>query len=155
MKQLTQRKPMPVHARARGFTLIEMLVVLVIIGLLAGLVGPKLFGNVDKAKVQTATVQIKQLKGALEAMRLDIGVFPTEEQGLALLVEQPKDDKLRSKWHGPYLEDGVVPQDPWSNPYQYSIPGANGQPFALYSFGADGKKGGEGYDADIGTLPPQ
>jgi general secretion pathway protein G len=143
------------QARARGFTLIEMLVVLVIIGLLAGLVGPKLFTKVDEAKVKTATVQVKQIKGALEAMRLDIGTFPTEEQGLNLLVEQPKDDKLRSKWHGPYLEETTVPLDPWGNAYQYSLPGANGQPFALYSFGADGKKGGEGYDADIGMLPPQ
>jgi general secretion pathway protein G len=141
--------------RSYGFTLIEMLVVLVIIGLLAGLVGPRLFSKVDTAKVQTAQAQVKQLKGALETMRLDIGNFPTEEQGLNLLVEAPKDDRLRAKWKGPYLEDTTVPLDPWGNSYQYSLPGANGQPFALYSFGADGKKGGEGNDADIGMLPPQ
>lgn len=142
------------RTRSSGFTLIEMLVVLVIIGLLAGLVGPKLFTKVDSSKIQTAQTQVKMLKGALETMRLDIGVFPTEEQGLALLNEAPKDEKLRAKWHGPYLDE-TLPNDPWGNPYQYSMPGSNGQPFALYSFGADGKKGGEGNDADIGMLPPE
>jgi general secretion pathway protein G len=148
MKQPNQRK------RASGFTLLEMLVVLVIIGLLAGLVGPKMFSKVDSSKVQTAQTQVKMLKGSLETMRLDIGVFPTEEQGLVLLNEPPKDEKLRAKWKGPYLDE-ALPLDPWGNPYQYSLPGSNGQPFALYSFGADGKKGGEGLDADVGMLPPQ
>lgn len=137
-----------------GFTLIEMLVVLVIIGLLAGLVGPKLFSKVDSSKVQTAQTQVKMFKGALETLRLDIGTFPPTEDGLAILSEPPKDEKLRAKWKGPYLDE-ALPNDPWGNPYQYSIPGTNGQPFALYSFGADGKKGGEGTDADIGMLPPQ
>ena len=135
----------------RGFTLIEMLVVLVIIGLLAGLVGPKLFTKVDSSKIQTTQTQVKMFKGALETLRLDIGRFPTQEEGLAILAEAPKDEKLKAKWKGPYLDE-AVPQDPWGNPYQYSTPGANGQPFALYSFGADGKKGGEGNDADIGML---
>lgn len=137
-----------------GFTLIEMLVVLVIIGLLAGLVGPKLFTKVDSSKIQTAQTQVKMLKGALETLRLDIGRFPAQEEGLAMLSETPKDEKLKAKWKGPYLDE-VLPQDPWGNPYQYSTPGANGQPFALYSFGADGKKGGEGNDADIGMLPSE
>lgn len=138
--------------KARGFTLIEMLVVLVIIGLLAGLVGPKLFGKVDSSKVQTAQTQVKMLKGALESMRLDIGRYPTTAEGLALLNTLPQDDKIRGRWHGPYL-DGEIPLDPWGAPYQYSVPGANGQAFALYSFGADGKAGGEGVDADVGYLP--
>jgi len=142
------------RTRSSGFTLIEMLVVLVIIGLLAGLVGPKLFTKVDSSEIQTAQTRVKMLKGALETMRLDIGVFPTEEQGLALLSERPKDEKLAAKWHGPYLDE-ALPNDPWGNPYQYSMPGSNGQPFALYSFGADGKKGGEGNDAVIGMLPPE
>lgn len=137
-----------------GFTLIEMLVVLVIIGLLAGLVGPKLFTKVDSSKVQTAQTQIKMLKGALETLRLDIGTFPSEADGLAILNQPPTDEKLKAKWKGPYLDE-ALPLDPWGNPYQYSLPGSNGQPFALYSFGADGKKGGEGNDADIGMLPPQ
>jgi len=136
-----------------GFTLIEMLVVLVIIGLLAGLVGPKLFTKVDSSKVQTAQTQVKMFKGALETLRLDTNRFPTESEGLALLNNPPADEKLRARWRGPYLDE-EVPKDPWGNPYQYSLPGTNNQPFALYSLGADGKRGGEGFDADIGYLPP-
>lgn len=135
-----------------GFTLLEMLVVLVIIGLLASLVGPKLFTKVDSSKVTTAQTQVKMLKGALEALRLDVGRFPTESEGLALLNTPPTDEKLRSRWRGPYLDE-AVPPDPWGSPYQYSVPGAGGQPFALYSFGADGKPGGDGFDADVGYLP--
>ncbi|HUW36064.1 MAG TPA: type II secretion system major pseudopilin GspG [Rhodocyclaceae bacterium] len=135
-----------------GFTLLEMLVVLVIIGLLAGLIGPRLFTKVDSAKVQTAQTQIKMLKGALETLRLDIGRFPTEAEGLALLNTAPTDEKLKSLWRGPYLDE-ELPKDPWGTPYQYALPGANGQPFALYSLGADGKRGGEGLDADLGYLP--
>ncbi|HSY27502.1 MAG TPA: type II secretion system major pseudopilin GspG, partial [Burkholderiaceae bacterium] len=121
------------HKRSRGFTLLEMLVVLVIIGLLAGLVGPKMFSKVDSSKVQTAQTQVKMLKGTLETMRLDIGRFPTTEEGLALLNDRPKDEKLSAKWKGPYLDE-ALPNDPWGNPYQYSVPGSNSQPFALYSF---------------------
>lgn len=136
-----------------GFTLIEMLVVLVIIGMLAALVGPKLFGRVDSSKVKTAEVQIKMLKGTLETFRLDVGRFPSQAEGLSVLNRAPQEDRARANWRGPYL-DQDVPLDPWGNPYAYSLPGANGQPFALYSLGADGKRGGEGTDADIGTLPP-
>jgi general secretion pathway protein G len=137
----------------RGFTLLELLVVLVIIGLLGSLVGPKLFGKADAAKVQTAQTQVRMLKGALETMRLDISRFPTEAEGLGVLNAAPKDESFASRWKGPYLDD-VVPVDPWGRPYQYGIPGANGQPMAIYSLGADGKRGGEGNDADIGILPP-
>ena len=137
-----------------GFTLIEMLVVMVIIGLLAGLVGPRLFSKVDLAKVQTAQAQVKMLRGAVESVRLDIGRYPTAEEGLSLLARPPADPALGSRWRGPYLED-ALPLDPWGHPYQYSLPGADGQPFALYSLGADGKRGGEGDDRDIGILPPQ
>lgn len=140
------------HRRIPGFTLIEMLVVLVIIGLLAGLVGPKLFGKVDSSRVQTAQTQVKMIKGALESMRLDIGRYPTTAEGLALLNTLPQDEKIRGRWRGPYL-DGDLPLDPWSMSYQYSVPGLNGQPFALYSLGADGKPGGEEMDADVGYLP--
>lgn len=135
-----------------GFTLLEMLVVLVIIGLLASLVGPKLFTKVDSSKVTTAQTQVKMLKGALETLRLDVGRFPTESEGLALLNAPPADEKLRARWRGPYLDE-ALPPDPWGNPYQYGVPGAGGQPFALYSMGADGKRGGEGFDADVGYLP--
>lgn len=138
---------------SRGFTLIEMLVVLVIIGMLAALVGPKLFGRVDSSKVKTAEVQIKMFKGSLETFRLDVGRFPTQAEGLLVLNQAPTDERVRARWRGPYL-DQEVPLDPWGNAYVYSLPGANGQPFALYSFGGDGKRGGEGTDADVGTLPP-
>ncbi|MBC7705705.1 MAG: type II secretion system major pseudopilin GspG [Rhodoferax sp.] len=140
-------------ARHYGFTLLELLVVLVIIGLLGSLVGPKLFGKADAAKVQTAQTQVRMLKGALETMRLDISRFPTESEGLALLNTAPKDEAITSRWKGPYLDD-AVPADPWGRPYQYSLPGVNGQPMAIYSLGADGKRGGEGNDADVGILPP-
>lgn len=143
----------PSTYKSHGFTLIEMLVVLVIIGLLAGLVGPKLFGRVDSAKVQTAGAQIRMFKGSLETFRLDVGRFPAQAEGLPVLNQAPTEERARARWRGPYL-DQEVPLDPWGNPYLYSLPGANGQPYALYSLGGDGKRGGEGSDADIGTLPP-
>jgi general secretion pathway protein G len=137
----------------RGFTLLELLVVLVIIGLLGSLVGPKLFGKADAAKIQTAQTQAKMFKGAIETMRLDIGRYPTASEGLALLNEAPKDERIAPRWKGPYLDE-TLPLDPWGNPYQYSLPGAGNQPMAIYSLGADGKRGGEGNDADVGILPP-
>lgn len=137
-----------------GFTLLEMLVVLVIIGLLAGLVGPRLFGKVDESKVKTAQTQIKMLRGALETYRLDIGRFPSAQEGLSALYSPPVDPQTKPRWKGPYLDE-QVPLDPWGHPYQYSFPGAEGQPFALYSQGADGQPSGEGYDADVGYLPPR
>ena len=141
-----------ISPRQQGFTLLEMLVVLVIIGLLAGLVGPRLFGKVDSSKVSTAETQIKMIKGALETMRLDINRFPTVDEGLKILYDQPSQEQVKNLWQGPYLDE-PVPLDPWEKPYQYSIPGKNNQPFALYSFGADGQPGGEGTAADIGYLP--
>lgn len=141
------------HTHIRGFTLLEMLVVLVIVGLLASLVGPKLFNKVDSSKVQTAQTQVKMLKGALETFRLDVGRYPTTAESLLALGTPPQDGRAQAAWKGPYL-DGDVPLDPWGTPYQYSTPGSNNAPFALYSLGADGKRGGEGIDADIGLLPP-
>lgn len=139
--------------RQRGFTLLEMLVVLVIIGLIASLVGPRLFAKVDSSKVQVADTQVRMLRGAVESFRLDVGRMPSAEEGLEVLTRAPSDDKGGSRWRGPYLDEGL-PKDPWGNSYQYSIPGADGMPFALYSFGADGQRGGEGNDADVGFLPP-
>ncbi len=136
-----------------GFTLVEMLVVMVIIGLLAGLIGPRLFSRVDDSKVRTAEVQVRIMKGALETMRLDIGRFPTEEEGVRMLFDPPADERLRSLWRGPYLDE-QIPQDPWGIPYKYTTPGRDGRPFALYSLGADGQPGGEGINADLGFLPP-
>jgi general secretion pathway protein G len=143
-----------IDKRKQGFTLLEMLVVLVIMGLLAALIGPRLFDKVDKGKAQTAEVQIKMIKGALDTMRLDLGRFPKQGEGLSYLYTPPQDEKLRSLWRGPYLDEPVKP-DPWGNPYQYQVPGRDSYPFALFSYGADGVLGGEGYNADVGYLPPQ
>jgi general secretion pathway protein G len=142
----------PSLPRARGFTLLEMIVVLVLIGLIMGLVGPRLFAQADKAKVQTAETQIRMIRGALETMRLDIGRYPSSEEGLRLLVERPTDPSTGRRWAGPYLDD-AVPQDPWKNDYQYVLRPSANKPFSLFSLGADGRSGGEGYDSDLGYLP--
>jgi len=136
-----------------GFTLMEMLVVLAIIGLIVGLVGPRILGTVDREAPKIASTQTKLLRGAIENFRLDVGRYPTTQEGLAALITKPSDPLIASRWRGPYA-DGEVPLDPWKNPYQYSVPGANGQPFALFSMGSDGKRGGDGDAADIGMLPP-
>lgn len=135
-----------------GFTLLEMLVVLVIIGLIAGLVGPRLFTRMDVSKVQTAQAQIKLLRGALETYRLDVGVFPSNEQGLRVLNFAPDEAVAKAKWKGPYL-DGDVPLDPWGLAYLYQVPGPDGRGFYIWSYGADSKPGGESNDADIGIVP--
>ncbi|MDQ3039210.1 MAG: type II secretion system major pseudopilin GspG [Pseudomonadota bacterium] len=137
-----------------GFTLLEMIVVLVIIGLIMGLVGPRLFGQADKAKVQTAGTQIKMLSGALQTLRLDIGRLPTAEEGLATLVTAPAEPRAAKSWAGPYIDDDL-PNDPWGNPYGYAPASSGNQPFSLYSLGADAKPGGEGIDADIGRNSAQ
>lgn len=134
----------------KGFTLLEMLVVLVIIGLLAGLVGPQLMGRVDTSRQTTAETQGRMLKSALDTMRLDIGRYPTKEEGLGMLVRPPQDERVARKWRGPYLSEDL-PADPWGNPYQYEPVSANS--VAIYSFGADGTAGGEDINADVGILP--
>jgi len=141
-------------SQINGFTLLEMIVVLVIVGMLMGLVGPRLFKQADKAKVQTAETQIKMLKGALQTMRLDINRYPTANEGLSLLTSRPASGRLQQLWDGPYTEDGV-PLDPWDFPYQYSGASSQNQDFSLYSFGADNQAGGEGFNADVGYLPIQ
>jgi general secretion pathway protein G len=133
----------------RGFTLLEMLVVMVIIGLLAGLVGPRIFGKVDSSKVQTAQTQIKMLESAIGILKLDVGTHPPKEAGLGWLIRAPSEDNYKARWTGPYIE-GKLPTDPWGNPYLYTAPGGPGKAFAVYSLGADGQPGGEGLNADIG-----
>lgn len=127
-----------------GFTLIELLVVMIIIGLLAALVGPRLFGKVDKAKQQAAQAQIELLSTALASFRLDVGRFPNEQEGLKILMERPTG---LEKWDGPYLSK-EIPKDPWGNDYVYKNPGEHG-PYDLMSYGMDGVPGGEGNDLDI------
>ncbi len=138
--------------KTRGFTLLEMLVVLVIIGLIVGLVGPRLFARLDSSKVQVADTQARMLRGAVETFRLDLGRLPSDSEGLAVLFTAPADERARTRWRGPYLDE-AVPLDPWGNPYQYGLKGRDGQPFFIYSLGADGQRGGEGNDADVGYLP--
>jgi general secretion pathway protein G len=146
----TQMAPVWRRARQAGFTLLEMLVVLVIMGLLAGLVGPQLLARVDTSKVSAANTQARMLKTSLDTMRLDVGRFPTKEEGLDLLNKPPRDERLARRWHGPYLSEDV-PLDPWGNPYVYVQESDSG--IALFSLGADGKPGGEGNNADVGFLP--
>ena len=132
-----------------GFSLIELLVVLVILGMLGGLVGPRLFERVDSSKVDTALSQVRMLKSAMGTFRLDVGRYPTTEEGLVALAFKPASLK---RWRGPYVED-LVPNDPWGNPYVYVGTAENFQGFALYSRGADGVDGGEGLSADVGFTP--
>lgn len=134
----------PRFARLRGFTLLELLVVMVIIGLLAGYVGPKFFGQIGKSEVKAARAQIDALTKALDQYRLDVGRYPGTEQGLAVLNAKPADEP---KWAGPYLAK-AVPKDPWGNDYQYRSPGEHGE-YDLLSLGKDGRPGGEGEDADL------
>ena len=138
--------PAPSMSRRRphGFTLLELLVVMVIIGLLAAYVGPKYFSQIGKSEVKTARAQIVGLEKALAQFRLDVGSYPTTEQGLKALVARPAN---LAKWDGPYL-DKNLPPDPWGNPYNYKAPGEHGE-FDLVSMGRDGRPGGDGLDADI------
>lgn len=128
-----------------GFTLIELIVVIVILGLLAGLVVPRLFKHVAQAKITTTKAQIAAFQTALGAYKLDTGSFPTNEQGLEALRTQPEGVK---NWGGPYLPK-EVPPDAWGNPYVYKFPGDHGDEPDIISYGADGKPGGTGEDADI------
>jgi general secretion pathway protein G len=130
--------------RQTGFTLLELLVVMVIIGLLAGYVGPRFFAQIGKSEVKTARAQINALEKALDQYRLDVGRYPATEEGLAALNAAPAGEP---KWQGPYLRK-AVPNDPWDKPYQYRSPGEHSE-FDLYSFGKDGQPGGEGEAADI------
>ena len=127
-----------------GFTLLELLVVVVIIGLLAGFVAPRYFGQVGKSEMAVAKAQIDALEKALDQYRLDIGNYPNNELGLKALVERPAD---QPKWAGPYLRK-AVPLDPWGKPYVYKVPGEKGD-FDLVSYGRDGQPGGSGEAADI------
>lgn len=130
--------------RDRGFTLIEMLIVMVILGLLAALVAPRMFGKVEKSKQKAAKAQITLLEGALDAYRLDVGRYPSTDLGLHALRVRP--DGVQ-KWDGPYMPK-EIPMDPWGNPYEYRSPGEQGD-FDVISRGADGAPGGEGDNEDI------
>ena len=130
--------------RLEGFTLLELLVVVAIIGLLAGYVAPRYFGQVGRSEVNAAKAQIDAIEKALDQYRLDTGTYPTNEMGLNALVQRPPSEP---KWNGPYLRK-AVPLDPWGKPYVYRMPGERGD-FDLISFGKDGQPGGTGESADL------
>lgn len=132
------------YRHARGFTLLELLVVLVIIGLLVGIVTPRYFSQVGKSEVKVAKAQIQALEDALDQYRLDVGRYPATDQGLAALNTQPAGE---ARWRGPYMRK-TVPNDPWGNPYLYSAPGEHGE-YDLSSLGKDGQPGGTDDAADI------
>jgi general secretion pathway protein G len=132
-----------------GFTLIEIMVVVVILAVLGALVVPKILENVDKARVTRAQSDIRAIQTALDLYRLDNFKYPTTEQGLQALVTQPTDPSITNYRSGGYLS--ALPKDPWNNPYQYVSPGASGRDYDIISYGRDGKPGGDGYDADIST----
>ncbi len=139
-------------SRQSGFTLIEIMVVVVIIGILAAVVAPRVIGNVYKAQVTKARAEINNISSALKLYRLDNFSYPTTEQGLEALVTRPNDPSIRNWNPGGYMER--LPVDPWGNPYQYLYPGNNGE-IDIYSLGNDGRPGGEGEAVDIGNWDPQ
>jgi len=138
-------------SRARGFTLIEIMVVITILGILAALIVPRVVGRTDDARVAAAKQDIAQIMGALKLYRLDNGRFPTTEQGLRALIEKPTTEPLPANWkQGGYLERNAVPRDPWGKEYQFLNPGLRGE-VDVFSFGRDGQSGGEGPDAEVGS----
>ncbi|MBM3601864.1 MAG: type II secretion system protein GspG [Alphaproteobacteria bacterium] len=130
----------------RGLTLVEMLVVLAILALVVGLVGPRVVDYLGRAKSTTARLQIENLAAGLDLFRLDLGRYPTQQEGLAALVQRPAG---AAAWKGPYIKGDGLPNDPWGRPYSYRLPGRDGRPFDLLSLGADGAPGGTGENQDI------
>jgi general secretion pathway protein G len=133
------------RASQAGFTLIEMLVVLVIIGLVMGLVGPRVLNYLSDARTKAARLQIEAFSNSLDLFYLDVGRYPTTQEGLGALIRRPAGTDT---WNGPYVKSGAVPSDPWRNSYVYAAPGAHGA-YDLMSYGSDGHEGGEGSAADI------
>lgn len=139
----------PGFMNQRGFTLIELMVVIVILGVLAGLIIPRIMGRPEEARRMKARIQIESIETALKLYKLDNGSYPSTEQGLEALVEAPSVGQLPKAWRdGGYLEKGRVPKDPWENEFIYLSPGANSD-FDLISYGADGEPGGEDVNADV------
>ena len=136
----------------RGFTLVEVMVVVVILGVLAMLIVPRVVGRTDDARITAARQDIGAIMQALKLYRLDNGRYPSTEQGLRALIEKPNTEPLPNNWKtGGYLERAGVPKDPWGKEYQYLIPGRDGRELEVFSLGRDGQTGGEGPDADVGS----
>jgi general secretion pathway protein G len=135
------------NAGQQGFTLVEMLVVITIIGLIMGLIGPRVLNYLSESKVKTAKIQLQSFGSALDLFYLDAGRFPSTEEGLTALVQRAPGV---AAWNGPYLKGGSVPKDPWNNPYIYRSPGERGA-YEIMSYGSDGQEGGSGIAADIST----
>jgi general secretion pathway protein G len=138
-------------SKQKGFTLLEILVVVVILGILASLVFPNVLGRTDQARLVAAKHDIQTLVGVLKLYEADNGYFPTTEQGLQALVTKPQSDPIPKNWRQPYVDQ--LPNDPWDRPYQYLNPGLHGA-FDVFTLGADGEPGGEGSNADIGNWNP-
>ncbi|MFA5644989.1 MAG: type II secretion system major pseudopilin GspG [Candidatus Ratteibacteria bacterium] len=137
---------------AGGFTFIELMAVIVILGILATLVMPRIFGRIEDARMTSAQVQIKNFEQALRLFYLDNNFYPTTEQGLQALVEKPSSGIIPDKWReGGYIEKQVLPVDPWGNPYLYLSPGRSGEEYEIISYGRDKQEGGSGPDADISS----
>jgi general secretion pathway protein G len=149
LPRITLRGPRPLRRRARGFTLIEIMVVVVIIGLLAALIVTNVIPMVDQAKVTKAKADLRGIETALDQFYLDNSKYPTSEQGLKALVAQPNDESIRHWREGGYLQR--LQKDPWGKDYLYQFPGTHGQKYDLYTLGADGQEGGQGTNADIGN----
>jgi len=132
-------------ASARGMTLIEILVVLVLIGIVMGIVGGNYIGQGEKAKQRAAKIEIEQIGQTLDLFKLEVGRYPTSQEGLQALITAPAG---MTNWNGPYWKKSTVPKDPWGNEYQYASPGSHG-PYDIISYGADGKEGGDGGDKDV------
>lgn len=135
-----------VNAARAGFTLVEMLVVLVIIGLIMGLVGPRVLNYLSDARTKTARLQIESFANALDLFYVDAGRYPTSAEGLAALAQRPPGVDI---WNGPYVKGGTVPNDPWGRPFIYRSPGQQGRQYDIVSLGSDGRDGGEGSNADV------
>ena len=143
-------RPSRLHSRRDrkgGFTLVELLVVLVILALIMGLVGPRVLNYLTSSREKAAALQINGFKSSLDLFFLDAGRYPSSSEGLDALVKKPAGVE---HWNGPYVQQGSIPVDPWGNPYVYAAPGAKA-PFSIVSNGADGRTGGAGSDADIGS----
>ena len=149
--EVREKKHLEVFPDDKGLTLIELMVVIIILGILATVIVPRFMDQPEKARVAKARVEIESLASAVKMFKLDNGFYPSTEQGLKALVEKPTVGRIPAHWReGGYLDKKKVPKDPWGNDYVYLSPSPNGD-FEIISYGADGREGGEGFDADISS----